>query len=267
MVQSAAFALSGRISLEGVLHLWDDRAGSLAELAIRSSMPLRICVHGPSDGAWSGLADLRVLLVADVLARIAELQGFQVITVLAAASLPPAELDQDISVLGIYPPAVCTGPGDAETALGGPAHVHLVRSAAGFGDTAGGLLLGVGAVEDLTHGEAGGDSLALRLALSSRSYRQPVKLTPDVLADAAGSLGRWRASVAKWAGQPSRPIPPEIAAKIRDAFDEDLDTVAALDLLRSVESSQQMPAGAKFETFVFVDRVLGLELAREVGRG
>jgi len=27
-----------------------------------------------------------------------------------------------------------------------------------------------------------------------------------------------------------------------------------------------MPAGAKFETFVFVDRVLGLELPREIGR-
>jgi len=27
-----------------------------------------------------------------------------------------------------------------------------------------------------------------------------------------------------------------------------------------------MPAGAKFETFAFVDRVLGLELAREIGQ-
>ena len=41
---------------------------------------------------------------------------------------------------------------------------------------------------------------------------------------------------------------------------------AALDLLRSMESRQDVPAGAKFETFVFVDRVLGLELGREIGR-
>jgi hypothetical protein len=93
-----------------------------------------------------------------------------------------------------------------------------------------------------------------------------VKLTRDALADATESLGRWRRGVAEWASQPSRPIPPETAGRIRDAFDEDLNTVAALDLLHDVESGHGMPAGAKFETFVFVDRVLGLELAREIGR-
>jgi hypothetical protein len=44
----------------------------------------------------------------------------------------------------------------------------------------------------------------------------------------------------------------------------DLNTVAAVDLLRSVESRQDIPAGAKFETFLFVDRALGLELPREI---
>ena len=87
-----------------------------------------------------------------------------------------------------------------------------------------------------------------------------------MLADAAESLGRWRRAVAEWASQPSRPIPPEIAGKIGNAFDEDLNTVAALDVLHAVESGHDMPAGAKFETFVFVDRVLGLELARDIGR-
>jgi len=71
--------------------------------------------------------------------------------------------------------------------------------------------------------------------------------------------------VAEWASQPSRPIPAEAATAIRDAFDDDLNTVAALDLLCSVESRQNIPAGAKFETFLFVDRVLGLELPREIG--
>jgi hypothetical protein len=252
-----------------VLHFWDDRVGALAELAVGSSVPLRICVHGPADGAWSGRADLRVLLVADVLTRIAELHGQQVIAVLAAASPPPAAFDRDVSALGIYPP-VYASPGGAETALGGPAHVHVIRNEAGPGAAAGGLLLGVGAVEDLTQREAGEengrDPLALRLALLSHPYRQPVRLAPDALADAAGSLGRWRAMVAGWAGAPSRPIPAEAAAKIRDAFDENLNTAAALGLLRSMESSREVPAGAKFETFVFVDRVLGLELAREIGR-
>ena len=78
-----------RLNLDGVLCLWDDRTDSYAELAARPSIPLRVCIHGPSDGPWSALPDLRVLLVADVLTRIAELNGLQVIAVLAAASLPP----------------------------------------------------------------------------------------------------------------------------------------------------------------------------------
>jgi cysteinyl-tRNA synthetase len=130
------------------------------------------------------------------------------------------------------------------------------------------VLIGVGPVEDLTQrAEAGnrGDLLVLRLALLSCRYRQPVTLTRAALADAAESAGRWRRWMAEWASQPSRPIPAAASATIRDAFDDDLDTVAALDLLHSLESRQDIPAGAKFETFLFVDRVLGLELPREIG--
>ncbi len=68
------------------------------------------------------------------------------------------------------------------------------------------------------------------------------------------------------AGESSRPTRAEAASPIRGAFDDDLDTVAALDLLRNVESRQDVPAGAKFETSLFVDRALGLELPREIGR-
>jgi len=261
-----------------VLRFWDDRVGSYAELAANPSIPLRVCIHGPADGTWSGLADMRVLLVADVLTRIAELHGLQVIAVLATASPPPGAFEQDVSALGIHPPAARARPGQAEASLGGPAHVHLAKNTAGLGDGGGGVFIGVGPVEDLTPWEAGGraaeleasggsgcDQLVLRLALLSRSHHQPVKLTQAVLADAAESVGRWRRRVAEWADEPSKPIPAEAATKIRNAFDDDLNTVAALDVLRRMESGQDVPAGAKFETFLFVDRVLGLELAREIG--
>jgi hypothetical protein len=261
-----------------VLRFWDDRAGSYTELAASPSTPLRVCIHGPADGTWSGVADLRVLLVADVLTRIAELHGLQVIAVLATADPPPGAFEQDVSALGIHPPAARARPGEAEAALGGPAHVHMAKTAAGPGDGEGGVFIGVGPVEDLTRREAGGraaeleasdgsgyDQLALRFALLSRSYRQPVKLTQAVLADAAESVRRWRRKVAEWAGEPSKPIPAEAARNIRDAFDDDLNTVAALDVLHRMESGQDVPAGAKFETFLFVDRVLGLELPRGIG--
>jgi hypothetical protein len=227
-----------------------------------------VCVHGPAGGTWSGLADLRVLLVADVLTRIADLQGLQAVTVLAADSPLPGGLDEDLSALGIHRPAVLASRGDAGALLGGSAHVHVARDAAGSGEAGEAVLIGVGPVEDLTQRAAGGnrgDLLALRLALPSCPYRQPVKLTQAALADAAESAGRWRRKVAEWASKPSRPIPAEAATTIRDAFDDDLNTVAVLDLLHSLESRPDIPAGAKFETFLFVDRVLSLELPREIG--
>jgi len=251
-----------------MLRLWDARTGSYAVLA-SPSVPLRVCVHGPADGTWSGPPDLRVLLVADVLTRIAELQGMEAITVLAADSAPPAGFDEDLSALGIHPPAAVASCAEARAMLGGPAHVHVAGIAPGSGDGEGGVLIGVGPVEDLTQWAAGGDRgdlLALRLALLSCPYRAPAKLTHAALADAAESAAQWRRQVAEWAGEPSRPVPAEAASVIRDAFDDDLDTVAALDLLRSVGSRQDVPAGAKFETFLFVDRVLALELPREIGR-
>jgi cysteinyl-tRNA synthetase len=58
----------------------------------------------------------------------------------------------------------------------------------------------------------------------------------------------------------------QAASMIGHAFDDDLDTAAALDLLRNLESRPDIAAGAKFVTFLFVDRMLGLELPREIGR-
>lgn len=250
-----------------MVRLWDARAGSYAGLA-GLSVPLRVCAHGSAGGTWSGVGDVRVLLVADVLTRIAGLQGLQTVTVLAADGPLPDSIDEDLSALGIHRPAVTASCADAAALLGGSAHVHVAGDAPGSGYGGNGVLVGVGPVQDRTeraaHGNRG-DLLALRLALLSRPYRQPVTLTQAALAEAAESAGRWRRRVAEWASQPSRPIPSGAATAIRDAFDGDLNTVAALDLLRSTESRQDIPAGAKFETFLFVDRVLGLELPREIG--
>ena len=49
------------------------------------------------------------------------------------------------------------------------------------------------------------------------------------------------------------------------AFDDDLDTPRALQVLRRLEKAD-VPDGAKFETFAWADRLLGLDLARQVGQ-
>jgi len=110
------------------------------------------------------------------------------------------------------------------------------------------------------------DPLALRLALLEHSYRQPMNLTWETLAAAGRTLRRWRERVAEWANSPSKPMCAQYTADITGAFDDDLDTPAALLALRGLEEDDQIPPGSKFETFAGADALLGLDLARDVGR-
>jgi hypothetical protein len=136
------------------LCIVDARSHRPVELAPGRRTPLRVWVHVPCNGACDELSGLRVLLVADVLARTAEL-------------------------------------------FGGQALVGIASSAA-YGDR--------------------------REAFERH----------------AADLG-------------IRPI------------EEDLDVPAVLGVLRWLEGESELPDGSKFETFAHLDRVLGLELTRDVG--
>jgi cysteinyl-tRNA synthetase len=110
------------------------------------------------------------------------------------------------------------------------------------------------------------DPLALRLAFLGHHYRQQMNLTWDTLSDADRTLGRWRQQVAQWACSPSKAVHGPAAAQVAAAFDDDLHTPAALRALRELETDQDVAPGAKFETFAHADQLLGLDLARDVGR-
>lgn len=252
-----------------MLRLLDARTGTYAE--VRPARPglLRVCAHVPEPD----LTGLRVLLLADLLARAAELRNLQVFTALASGGQTAGQpaLERAAEALGIHPPAARTGPNDAETSLGGRIDVRLSGSRAD--DRLGGLVVLVGAAHTHQADAAAGDLLAghehepsaIRLALMSLPYTQPADLTTKVLADADSTVARWRLRVAEWAELPSRPMPSQIEATVRGIFD-DLDTVSALALLRNLASDEDVPAGARFETFVYADRILGLDLPRDIGR-
>lgn len=110
------------------------------------------------------------------------------------------------------------------------------------------------------------DPLALRLALLEHRYHQQMNLTWNDLNAADKTLARWRERVAEWAETPSAPMSAGYADRIRDAFDDDLDTPAAVRTLRELEKDREVPPGAKFETFVHVDRLFGLDVARDIGK-
>ena len=114
--------------------------------------------------------------------------------------------------------------------------------------------------------ERGLDPLALRLAFTEHRYRQQMNLTWSTLEAADATVRRWRQRVAEWANSPSRPMCAEYVARFTGAFDDDLDTPAALRVLRELEKDSEIPPGSKFETFAFADQLLGLDLARDIGR-
>jgi hypothetical protein len=261
-------------NLEGVLRLLDARTGSSAE--VRPARPglLRVCAHVPQDARAADITGLRVLLVSDLLARTAELRNLQVFTVLAYDGESGGQLgalERAVDALGIHPPATRATSAEASASLGGPVDVHLVSDGTRAADQPSGLVAPVGAAQIHRTGEAqedllaGHESAAVRLALLSVPYHEPADLTERVLADAHATVGRWRLRVAEWAESPSRPIPKPIAEKARETFD-DLDTVAALALLADLASDAGLPTGAKFETFVYADRILGLDLPLDIGR-
>jgi cysteinyl-tRNA synthetase len=110
------------------------------------------------------------------------------------------------------------------------------------------------------------DPLALRLAFLDHRYRQQMNLTWDTLAAADAAVRRWRDRVAEWANSPSRPMYAQYVGEFTAALDDDLDTPAALRALRSLEKDSEIPPGSKFETFAHLDQVLGLDLARDIGK-
>ncbi|MGW4639381.1 cysteine--tRNA ligase [Sphaerisporangium sp. NPDC004334] len=113
---------------------------------------------------------------------------------------------------------------------------------------------------------AGLDPLAVRLAFLEHRYRQQMNLTWDTLHAADRTLRRWRQRVAEWAESPSRPIAAAYARRAQDAFDDDLDTSTALRALRELERDESVDPGSKFETFLHLDHVLGLDLPADIGK-
>jgi hypothetical protein len=253
----------------------DDRPGSNAPVGVARPGPLRVYAHVRASPDAAELTGLRVLLIADLLVRSAELRGVQVLTARAFTGEPAAvaAVERAAAASGVYPPA---GPAaDLGVAWpGGPSDVHVADDGALGQDDGSGILIRAAAarlIQDACLADAAGDTigghdpLAVRLALMSHRRHQPAELHAAGLDDAARTLGDWRHRVARWAESPSGAIPEQVATALRVAFGN-LDTVAVLALLSRLTADETVPPGPRFETFVYADRVLGLDLPRDIGR-
>ena len=250
-----------------MLSLFDPGTGQAEPLVPGHRGELRIL----SSGGPPGLAGLCDLLLPDLIRRTAEWHRLRVASAWAetgawAGNSGGAAFRQAASALNLRPPDtddlgpaadVCTGEGGA-AAAGFWTRSGAVTFSADVGGTGPDPLAGLDG--------RGLDPLALRLVLLGRRYRDPLTVTWPALAAAGAELASWRGLVADWANLPSRPPSAAHRGRIAAAFDDDLDTPAALAVLRDLAADASVPAGARFETFADADRLFGLDLVRDVGR-
>ena len=249
-----------------MLSVTDDRTGTPVEVRGARRGLLTVTVRLSSAQA-AAPGDLRALVVADVLRRVVESFGPQVVMETGRPGpdgARAAELDRAASALGV--PRGTVGTADA-----GAADVQVVADGATVPPgAADGIRVAVGPVSGWPRDaelpvDRAADPCALRLAMLRYGHREDADLGPDRLADAGRTLARWRQGVAAWSCEPSRPLPGEIRAAGRAALAGDLDTAAVLDLLDQVAEAPGIAAGAKFEVFSHLDRFLALELPRDIG--
>lgn len=259
-------------SVASMLRVMDGRTRRLAEIpAGRPGGVLIVRIHLASAVSGADGTDVRALLVGDLLMRACEARGVQVLHALAGPERSAEQLGllrHTMNDLGIHPPA------SHDEAAGAHTDVYVSATApptaeAGVWVEVGPVRLQTAAIQGVWDGPGdtdGKDPLAARLALLATLHSRPVELTADALAEAGRTLSAWRWRVAAWADSPSRPVPGDLRSRADAALDDDLGTPGVLDVLREVVAADAFPDGAKFETFALLDRVLGLELAREVGR-
>jgi cysteinyl-tRNA synthetase len=278
-----------------VFRLYHRESGQTVPVGQARRGELRTYTVGPAAGEPVQLGHLRCYLLADLVRRVAERHRLQVTAwqnvpgrpasgraggagdenTTRAADGAGQSLRASCDALNIYPaefsagapepPYLVIGPADGACGTGASRESHRVSVAdALFSD--GGATSGpaeVGIADLMAHGI---DPLALRHAFLQGHYRQPMTLTWDTIAAADESLRWWRKRVADWARSPSRPMNAAHVAQITAAFDDDLGTPAALGSLQALAEDDAIAPGAKFETFAYLDRLLGLDLAQEVGR-
>jgi hypothetical protein len=207
---------------------------------------LRLLVATETDRA----AALRAHVIADVVRRFAELRGGRVVV----GSSGAADVDSAaLLALNVPPP-------DADLTA---ASADLVVTT---GDLPAGArcALRVGAVRNAPAG-LGAEPLTVRRTLLGVRVTAPVDLG-GATSTAGADLARLRGLVAAWAERPSAAPPRDVVERFVAAVEDDLDLATAVRTLDECAADGAVPDGAKFELYAYADRVLAVDLARDVGR-
>jgi len=110
------------------------------------------------------------------------------------------------------------------------------------------------------------DATCVRLAFLREHYSEPDEVDGDLVVGAGSDLAHWRNSMAEWATEPGRPMDRAYASRAEESLANDLDSPGALAVLDELTADPQVPPGAKLETVIHLDLILGLDLVSGIGR-
>jgi cysteinyl-tRNA synthetase len=117
--------------------------------------------------------------------------------------------------------------------------------------------------------ERGHEPLAARLLFLQARYGGQFNFTWDALAGAGTTLDRLRSRLAEWARDPGDGAAPGCADYEREfwaAVEDDLDTPKALAVLHRLQADESRSPAARLASLQDFDRLLGLDLAAQVGQ-
>jgi hypothetical protein len=206
----------------------------------------------------------RVLVVGDLLRRVLEdIYSAQVLAAVITRNDRVGELLRRPDLM--VRPAVgtfCTE-ADAEAGIGKPLNVMIAVAGTHNGPTRRPTVGMAPVRSSVPYWEAAPDTA--RFALANATHQHQLNITSSLLGRLQAMLDRWRDRIAQWSRYPSRPIPASWRAAVVSALGE-LDVARAIAMMAELEDADHIEPGAKFEAFTYVDRVLAVDLMRDLGR-
>jgi hypothetical protein len=246
-----------------MLRVRDPVSGAITSLGVSAGDMVRVGFVLAGDA--EGLTCTRVLVVGDLVRRV--LEDVHSAQVLAAVLSDDHAKAERLLQSGLMVRPVCgvfCDQAGAEVGLGGP--LDLLVTGVGSEHESALPTLAVAPVRCAASLDWSAEPTTLRFALANADFAQRLNVTESLLERSELVMERWRDRVDEWSRHPSWPIPSAWRTAAIAALDDELDVARLVAMMHELETAGVVEPGAKFEAFAYLNRVLAVDLMRNLGR-